>query len=115
RGALVERVLVAGTAEQVDELDAVFTREPWLGYRTVGALTTETTTEPTEPTTGPATGPATGPTTAGAAGPRTPGGTPVVGCVEDARRVAADLGVDAMVLASGAVRSAVQMRHLLWE
>ncbi len=39
KGGSTERVVIAGNESHVDEIDAVFRREPWLGYRTVGALT----------------------------------------------------------------------------
>ena len=49
RGALLQRVLIAGAPAQVDEISAVLRRESWLGYHVIGALTPATyTAEETE-------------------------------------------------------------------
>jgi exopolysaccharide biosynthesis polyprenyl glycosylphosphotransferase len=89
RGTLLQRVLIAGSAEHVDEVAAVLRRERWLGYEILGALTPnhERRTE-------------------------TPGGVPVVGNAHD---VAAMHVADVVFFAGGSDTSAGQMRSIMWD
>ena len=92
RGHLTHRVLVTGSAGQVDEVADVLRREPWLGYDVVGALLPEPTTNAT-----------------------TPGGVPVLGTTARTAAVVADERCDVVLFAGGAVTSAQQMRRAAWD
>ena len=92
RGHLVQRALIAGDQGHVDELDAILTRESWLGYRTIGAMTPS-----------------------GDAHPYTRSGTPVVDHVENAVAAAAEHDADVIFFAGGSFTSSRQMRLLTWE
>ena len=92
RGHLVQRALVAGDQGHVDELEAILTRESWLGYRTIGAMTPS-----------------------GDAHPYTRSGTPVVDDVENAVAAAAEHDADVIFFAGGSFTSSRQMRLLTWE
>ena len=89
RGALLQRVLIAGSAEQVDEVAAVLRRERWLGYQVLGALTPAHDRRP-----------------------ETSSGIPVVG---DAHDVTAMHVADVVFFAGGADTSASQMRSIVWD
>ena len=69
RGSLMQRVLIAGTPAQVDEISVVLRRESWLGYQVVGALTPARHTEE-----------------------ETDAGIPVLGNAEDATTLACGVG-----------------------
>ena len=92
RGALLQRVLIAGSRSHVDEIARVLRREPWLGYQIIGALTPsheldeETTT-----------------------------GVPVLGNAEDATSVAKSSDADVIFFAGGALTSANEMRRIVWD
>ncbi|KQQ42935.1 sugar transferase [Nocardioides sp. Leaf307] len=92
RGSFGQRVLIAGTQAHIDEIAAVLSRESWLGYRVIGALTP-------------------------AADDReeTPGGIPVLGDAEEASLRAAAVGADVIFFAGGALGSAGQLRRTVWE
>lgn len=92
RGNLMQRVLIAGTGSHIDEIASVLRREPWLGYRVVGALTPAT--DLSEET-------------------RT--GIPVVGNADEATSVAQSTQADVIFFAGGALGSAAQMRQIVWE
>ncbi|WP_299447231.1 sugar transferase [uncultured Phycicoccus sp.] len=92
RGHLTHRVVVAGSAGQVDEVADVLRREPWLGFRVVGALLP-----------------------AGESGTGTPGGIPVLGSTARTAAVAAEVACDIVLFAGGAVTSAQQMRRTAWD
>ena len=87
RGTLLQRVLIAGSAEQVDEVAAVLRRERWLGYEVLGALTPAHDRRP-----------------------ETSAGIPVVG---DAHDVTAMHVADVVFFAGGADTSASQMRSIV--
>jgi exopolysaccharide biosynthesis polyprenyl glycosylphosphotransferase len=91
-GHLTQRVVVAGSIAQVDEVARVLARERWLGYRVVGALVpaAEVTTQ-------------------------TPAGVPVLGSTARTTAVVEDTGCDIVLFAGGAVASARQMRRTAWE
>jgi exopolysaccharide biosynthesis polyprenyl glycosylphosphotransferase len=92
KGSLLHRVLIVGTPTQVDDVAQVLSRESWLGYDVVGALT-----------------PGIGPSAVTAAG------VPVLGPTTSVVRTAAEIRADIVVLAGGAVDSAVEMRKIAWE
>ncbi len=90
RGALRHRVVVAGSAEQVDEVVTVLRRERWLGYDVVGCLTSSPGVVD-----------------------ETALGVPVLGST-DAITLAPDLGAEVVFFAGGAVPSAARMREAIW-
>ena len=90
-GSLRQRVLIAGSRAHVDDIARVLTREPWLGYEVVGALTPEYDV----------------------AG-ETPGGVPVLGNSTEATSVARLQRADLLVIAGGALGSAAQLRRMVW-
>ncbi len=92
RGHLNQRVVVAGSTAQVDEVARVLSRERWLGYRVVGALLPRSEVAP-----------------------ETPGGVPVLGSTTRTREVVEEVGCDIVLFAGGAVDSARQMRRAAWE
>jgi exopolysaccharide biosynthesis polyprenyl glycosylphosphotransferase len=92
QGHLNQRVLVAGSAPQVDEVSRVLARERWLGYQVVGALL---------------------PASGGLGD--TPGGVPVLGSTPETAEVVEQTGCDIVLFAGGAVDSARQMRRAAWE
>lgn len=89
RGALLQRVLIAGSADHVDEIATVLQRERWLGYEIMGALTPAVDTH-TE----------------------TPQGVPVVGDADD---VTVMRTADVVFFAGGSGTSARQMRSIVWD
>jgi exopolysaccharide biosynthesis polyprenyl glycosylphosphotransferase len=92
RGHLTSRVVVAGSAAQIDEVARVLDRERWLGYQVVGAVVPAA--EATE---------------------ATPGGVPILGTTARTAAVVVDTGCDIVLFAGGAVESAQQMRRAAWE
>jgi exopolysaccharide biosynthesis polyprenyl glycosylphosphotransferase len=91
RGALAQRVLISGSPSHVDEIAAVLSREAWLGYHVVGALTPATAVDE-----------------------ETPSGIPVLGNVEDVA-LATTANVDVVFFAGGSDTSASAMRHAMWD
>ena len=92
RGALLQRVLIAGSPPHVDEIARVLRREAWLGYHVVGAVTPRRDGEE-----------------------QTPSGIPVLGSSDDVTAVIAELGADVVFFAGGALGSAQQMRKIVWD
>jgi exopolysaccharide biosynthesis polyprenyl glycosylphosphotransferase len=92
RGYLVHRVVVAGSAAQVDEVARVLARERWLGYHVIGAVLPAAETVDC-----------------------TPGGVPVLGSTARTTAIVADSDCDIVLFAGGAVTSAQQMRRAAWE
>ena len=92
RGALQQRVVIAGTPGHVDEVAGVLRRERWLGYDVVGALV------PDAP-----------------AGGETGAGVPVIGA-PDQLLLAVELAeADVIFMAGGALDSSAQLRRIAWE
>lgn len=89
-GALAQTVLISGSPSHVDEIANVLRREPYLGYRIVGALTPATFVDE-----------------------ETPGGVPVLGNVDDVA-LAITEDVDVVFFAGGAHTSASDMRRTVW-
>jgi exopolysaccharide biosynthesis polyprenyl glycosylphosphotransferase len=92
RGHLVHRVVVAGSAAQVDEVARVLDRERWLGYHVIGAVLP-----------------------AVEAAECTPRGVPVLGSTARTAAIVTDTDCDIVLFAGGAVTSAQQMRRAAWE
>ncbi len=92
RGLLRHRVLIAGSLDHIDEIAGVLSRETWLGYHVVGALTPTTDTEE-----------------------ETPGGVPVLGNACDAGDLILQADADVLFFASGAFASARDFRGTVWE
>ena len=92
RGALQNRVLIAGTEGHVDEIAAVLNRETWLGYHVVGALTPSATGRDV-----------------------TASGIPLVGHSGSLAELAIEAGVDVVFLAGGAFDSSADLRRLAWD
>ena len=91
RGALTRSVLIAGSRSHIDDIAQVLSRETWLGYRVVGALTPEYDLSEETGT-----------------------GVPVLGDADDAPAVAAEHGADVIFFAGGSVGSASVMRKMFW-
>jgi exopolysaccharide biosynthesis polyprenyl glycosylphosphotransferase len=92
RGLLRHRVLIAGTPAHIDEIAKVLSRETWLGYHVVGALTPE-----------------------GDTAIRTPGGLQVRGTPRDVARACAAIGADTFFVTGGAFDGAAEMRKAVWD
>ena len=90
-GHLHERVLIAGTPQQVDEMQAALSRESWLGYRVIGAAAS-TDRDAAE----------------------TPAGVPVLGPASELVHLAEQHHPDVIVLTSGVVTSAAAFNELAW-
>jgi exopolysaccharide biosynthesis polyprenyl glycosylphosphotransferase len=92
RGHFLQRVLISGRADHVDEVARVLQRERWLGYEIVGALTPPANLDE-----------------------ETPSGIPVLGNTKDLVKYSTTGEVDAVFLADGALTSSAQMRHIVWD
>jgi exopolysaccharide biosynthesis polyprenyl glycosylphosphotransferase len=90
-GALQHRVLIVGSDAHVDEVAEVLSRESWLGYDVIGALTP-----------------------AAEVG-RTRAGVPVIGRLDEVASKAQDAGVDVVFVAGGGVDSGAQLREIAWQ
>lgn len=92
RGALLHRVVLAGTPSHVDEIAAVLRRESWLGYDVVGAITPPTDYREV-----------------------TGSGIRVWGNTDDVAWVADRLQADTVFVAGGAFTTSAQMRQAVWD
>jgi exopolysaccharide biosynthesis polyprenyl glycosylphosphotransferase len=92
RGALQQRVVIAGTPSHVGDVARVLRREKWLGYDVVGALV---------PPSGDA--------------EETCAGVPVVGTPDQLLRAIDLTEADVIFVAGGALDSATQLRRIAWE
>lgn len=90
QGALLTPVMVAGNSGHVDAIAKVLRRETWLGYRVVGAVTSDRVNQ-------------------------TPGGLPVLGSVTETVDVIAEHGVATVIFAEGAFASPADFRRMAWE
>ena len=89
---LSHRVLIAGTSDHIDEIARVLSRESWLGYHVVGAVTPMTDVREETAT-----------------------GVPVVGNVDEVSSIAPHLNADVVFFAGGAIESGRQLRRHGWE
>jgi len=92
RGALQQSVVIAGHESHVDDVAAVLSREKWLGYNVLGALTPEV-----------------------GARSSTISGIPLLGSSSSVAEIAVGSGADVVFLAGGAVDSAAEVRRLAWD
>lgn len=92
RGALQQRTIIAGSRAHIDEIASVLSRESWLGYDVIGALTP-----------------------AHDLSSITPSGIKVLGNADEAVSILDTTPVDVIFFAGGAVGSAGQMRQILWD
>jgi exopolysaccharide biosynthesis polyprenyl glycosylphosphotransferase len=92
RGYLVTKVLIAGSAQHVDEVAAVLDRESWLGYRIIGALL------PPSDVLG-----------------ATPRGVPVVGLSTETALATRENAADLVVFTEGALKSSTDFRRIAWD
>ena len=92
RGALLQRVIIAGTPGHVDEVAGVLRRERWLGYDVVGALVPATT-----------------------AGGETGAGVPVIGTPDQLLHAVELAEADVIFMAGGALDSSAQLRRIAWD
>lgn len=90
KGMLGQRVIIAGGPAHVDEIAAVLSRERWLGYQVVGALTPATHH-----------------------GRTTASGIPVLGNSEDPASAIGD--ADILFITGGAPHSAEELRQIVWD
>ncbi|MGC4155003.1 MAG: sugar transferase [Propionicimonas sp.] len=90
RGLLLTPVLVAGGDHHVDAIAGVLHREKWLGYRVVGAVTSQHLTE-------------------------TATGLPVLGRVDDVVDVITNHQVDTVIFAEGSFATPADFRRLAWK
>lgn len=91
RGLLQSHVLLSGSADHIDELAAVITRESWLGYHIVGAIT-----------------PAADPSLS------TPAGIRVVGHTDRLGELVQAADVEAVICADGSFHGSRDFRRLAW-
>ena len=92
RGALQQRVVIAGTPSHVDEVARVLRRESWLGYEVVGALVPSANITP-----------------------ETRDGVPVIGTPDQLLHAVEVSDADVIFVAGGALDSASQLRRIAWE
>jgi exopolysaccharide biosynthesis polyprenyl glycosylphosphotransferase len=89
QGRLSIRMIALGSPQAVRELTEVLDRAPWMGYQVVGMCA-----------------------------PRgqqaVDVGVPVLGEIDDVRRLAIELGVDGVIVAGGSYSSAADLRRLGW-
>jgi exopolysaccharide biosynthesis polyprenyl glycosylphosphotransferase len=92
RGHLVTKVLIAGSAQHVDEVAAVLDRESWLGYRIIGALLPQADEVEV-----------------------TPRGVPVVGLSTETALATRENAADLIVFTEGAFGSSTDFRRIAWD
>lgn len=90
QGALLTPVMVAGDSGHVDAIANVLRRETWLGYRVVGAVTSDRADQ-------------------------TPAGLPVLGTTSDTVDVISQHGIATVIFAEGAFASPADFRRMAWE
>ena len=92
RGGLQQSVLIAGSAANIDEVAHVLSRESWLGYQVVGAVTPlEDDRE------------------------ETPAGVPVMGDIEELTALVEKTSADVIFFAGGGIDTGKRMRRAVWE
>lgn len=90
RGALTTPLIVAGDSGHVDAIAQVLRRESWLGYRVIGAITSDRVSH-------------------------TPGGLPVLGSMSDVVSIIEEHEAEAVFFAEGSFNAASEFRHMAWE
>jgi exopolysaccharide biosynthesis polyprenyl glycosylphosphotransferase len=89
QGRLSIKMIAMGSPQAVRELVDVLSRAPWMGYQVVG-MCVPNGQEPEDV------------------------GIPVLGDIDDVRRLAIELGVDGVIVAGGSYSSAADLRRLGW-
>lgn len=89
-GALLTPILVVGESGHVDSVAKVLRRETWLGYRVVGAATSDRSLV-------------------------TPSGLPVLGAAADAVSLIREHQAEAVIFAEGSFASPADFRRMAWE
>lgn len=92
RGALLQRVVIAGRPSHIDEIAAVLERESWLGYDVIGAATP-----------------------LGHVADSTDSGIPVLGDADRLAEISLAAEADVVFFASGAFRTSGDMRRVAWD
>ncbi|MGK2875983.1 MAG: nucleoside-diphosphate sugar epimerase/dehydratase, partial [Nocardioides sp.] len=87
RGSLLQRVVIVGGVDNIDEIARVLSRDPWLGYHVVGAISPNAMGE-------------------------TPGGVPILGT--DPTSIVTEHRADVLFFTGGSDRSAEQLRQWMW-
>jgi exopolysaccharide biosynthesis polyprenyl glycosylphosphotransferase len=90
RGVGVTPLLVAGDSGHVDAIAQVLRRETWLGYRVVGAVTSDRQTT-------------------------TPAGLPILGRIDETVNLVDDLGVHGVIFAEGSFATPADFRRTAWQ
>jgi exopolysaccharide biosynthesis polyprenyl glycosylphosphotransferase len=90
QGRLSIKMIALGSSQAVRELVDVLGRAPWMGYQVVGMCVPRG--QQAEDV-----------------------GVPVLGDIDDVRRLAIELGVDGVIVAGGSYSSAADLRRLGWE
>jgi exopolysaccharide biosynthesis polyprenyl glycosylphosphotransferase len=90
QGRLSIKMIALGSPQAVRELADVLGRAPWMGYQVVG-MCVPRGQQQTEDI-----------------------GVPVLGDIDDVRRLAIELGVDGVIVAGGSYSSAADLRRLGW-
>jgi exopolysaccharide biosynthesis polyprenyl glycosylphosphotransferase len=89
QGRLSIRMIALGSPQAVGEIVEVLARAPWMGYHVVGMCVPR-----------------------GQSADQA--GVPVLGDIDDVRRLAVELGVDGVIVAGGSYSSAADLRRLGW-
>ena len=92
RGAVFQRVVIAGGHAQVDDVARVLRREKWLGYQLAGALVP-----------------------GGVPGTETASGIPVLGDADDLDAMAGLEDLDVIFFTGGTQRTAADLRRVVWQ
>ncbi len=90
RGALNTPLVVAGDSGHVDSIAQVLRRESWLGYRVIGAITSDRVSH-------------------------TPGGLPVLGTMKDTVSVIEEHEAEAVFFAEGSFNAPADFRRMAWQ
>ncbi|MBA3021974.1 MAG: sugar transferase [Actinobacteria bacterium] len=90
RGALTTPLLVAGDSGHVDAIAKVLRRESWLGYRVIGAITSDRVRY-------------------------TPAGLPVLGALTNTVEVIEEHEASAVIFAEGSFASPAEFRRMAWQ
>jgi len=89
QGRMSIRMIALGSPEAVREIVEVLGRSPWMGYKVVGMCVPRGQDAPDV-------------------------GVPVLGDIDDVRRLAGELNVDGVIVAGGSYSSAADLRRLGW-
>ncbi|WP_228488825.1 sugar transferase [Raineyella fluvialis] len=92
RGLLLSDVVLSGTIPHIDEIATVISRESWLGYRIVGAIT-----PPDDPS------------------PHTTRGIPVIGHIDRLGEAVRTVEAEAVICAEGSFPGSRDFRRLAWD